>query len=105
MKISITIDILPSEVNALITALQPMPPAAPSAPLPADIVEDLAPEAFKFVRVADIEMNRINDFWKARIGQIGRITEGRGDKWDVHFTLDPFPCKDIDPQRFMPVTA
>lgn len=101
----ITIELSPEEIITLSKALRYEPVAAPSAPLPTDIVEDLITSVTKFVRVADIEMNRINDFWKARIGHIGRITEERGDKWDVHFTLDPFPCKDIDPQRFTPVTA
>lgn len=100
MKISITIDILPSEVLAFIKALRDEP-AVPSAPLPEDIVEDLV----QVVRVADIEGNQNNDFWKARIGQIGRIVAERGGVWDVHFGDDPFPCKDVSPQRFVPVTA
>jgi hypothetical protein len=104
MKISITIDILPSEVLALIKALRDEP-AVPSAPLPADIVEDLTAQDIKAVRVHGGEINRTNPFWEKRIGQIGRVVDERGGMWDVHFADDPFPCKDVDPQRFMSLKA
>lgn len=104
MKLSITIDMSPEEIIALTNALQ-KGRTEPSAPLPAEIVEDLAPEPFKLVRVADCKMNKVNSFWEQRVGQIGRVVDEREGMWDVHFADEPFPCKDVDPQRFTPVTA
>jgi hypothetical protein len=104
MKLSITIDMSPEEIIALTNALQ-KGRTEPSAPLPADIVEDLTAQDIKVVRVSDVEINRTSAFWGRRVGQIGRVVDEREGMWDVHFADEPFPCKDIDPQRFTPVTA
>ena len=93
MKINISIEILPSEVSTILEQLKSQGKTSP-------------PEGgeespyVKIVRVADNEMNRSNEFWKGRIGQLGSVCGERGGMWDVQFNSDPFPCKDIDPQRF-----
>lgn len=92
MKIVISIDILPSEVFAILEQLKSQDKTS-------------QPEAEEdknghLVRVEDNEMNQKNEFWKDRIGRIGRVVEERAGMWDVQFSDDPFPCKDIDPQRF-----
>jgi hypothetical protein len=90
MKLTITLDILPSEVMALLNSLrQTNTPETPKAP-PA-----------KFVRVIDNASNRDNGFWQARIGLIGKVAAERPDGlWDVQFDLDPFPVEGVDPSRF-----
>lgn len=92
MKINISIDILPSEVCAILEHLKGLDKT--SKP------EDESSQHVRIVRVVDNNMNRNNDFWKGRIGHIGKVCGERGGMWDVHFASDPFPCKDIDPQRF-----
>lgn len=91
MKIIISIDILPSEVFTILEKLkgqektpQPAPPEEP----------------VRLVRVVDSPMNQENEFWNPRIGSIGRVVEEHGGLWNVQFIDDPFPCKDLDPQRF-----
>ena len=98
MKLHIDIEMSDSEFHVLLAKLgQPQsPPLA---------VSESESQTARIVRVADTEQNRSSDFWKERIGRLGRVVEERGGMWDVQFTDDPFPCKDIDPQRFTPITA
>lgn len=103
MKISITIDILPSEVLALLKSTK-VPRTATKATSETVEAED-TPSPVRFVKVADSEENRISPFWAPRIGDIGRIVGERGGMFDVQFAPDPIPCKDVSPQRFTPVSA
>jgi uncharacterized glyoxalase superfamily protein PhnB len=95
MKIHITIDMLPSEVSAILEKLDGRPLRNSSI-----VVPESDSETARIVKVADNEMNRENAFWKERIGRFGNVVDERGGMWDVQFEGDPFPCKDLDPQRF-----
>ena len=90
MKLTITLDILPSEVMALLNSLrQTNTPETPQAP-PA-----------KFVRVSDNDMNRSSAYWVDRIGQIGKVVAERPEGlWDVHFEDAILPLEGVDPSRF-----
>jgi hypothetical protein len=93
MKLHIEIDMSDSEFHALLAKLG----QSQSAPL---VVSESDSRTAKIVKVADNEMNRDNAFWKERIGRFGNVVNEHGGMWDVQFEDDPFPCKDIDPQRF-----
>jgi hypothetical protein len=100
MKLHIDIEMSDSEFHALLAKLGQSPPLAVSE----SESQTAREEKPHIVRVVDNEMNQKSEFWKARIGWYGRVVEERGGMWDVSFLADPFPCKDIDPQRFAELT-
>jgi hypothetical protein len=94
MKISVTIDILPSEVFALLEQIQHTK----------DMQPDPEPEPEpEMAMVADNAINRDNAFWKARIGEIVRVIEKGPECWTVQTQTDPIPLHNIEATRFRTV--
>ena len=91
MKISITIDIDPTEVFTLLeqirnnTSVQPEPEP------------EQEPE---MATVEDNAVNRSNAFWKARIGEIVRVIDKGPECWTVQTQTDPIPLHNIEAARF-----
>lgn len=94
MKLTITIDLLPSEVETFVNALT----QKQTPPVPAPEPEQPPP---RIVRVSDSAINASSAFWINRIGALARlIHEGPDGFWDVRFDCDSLPMQGVDPARF-----
>lgn len=90
MKLTITLDILPSEVIALLHGLhQTNTPETTTAP------------SVRFVRILDNAKNRESAFWTRYVDRIGRIIKEAPDGlYDLMFDGDAVPIEGVDSSRF-----
>ena len=86
----ITIDILPSEIIALMNQGKHQAEETPAAPS-------------LRARVADCEKNQNSDYWKARIGDEASIIPAGLNQVQAQFEGDAVPLYNVDIDRFIPI--
>lgn len=91
MKITITIDVLPSEIMAFMDHTKKPELEKPVPSLRA--------------RVADCEKNQNSAYWKARIGDEASIIPMGMDQVQAQFEGDAVPLYNVDLDRFIPIES